>query len=76
MASPAASDASLLRVHSKDLHDHVLQEVAEGFESEIYTDMVVRCGGGEEFPVHRLVLAAVSPYLRMVRDHKVNLPMY
>ena len=63
-------DASLLRVASKDLHDHMLQDVAECLQSRAFTDMVIRCNDGEDRAediwVHRVVLGAVSPYLRMV----------
>ena len=65
-------ETSLLRVASKDLHDHMLQDVAECLQSRAFTDMVIRCKDGdgdnraEDIWVHRVVLGAVSPYLRMV----------
>ena len=55
---------SMLRVHSKDLHEHVASEAGECLESGLYTDLAIRCRGGETLHAHRLVLAAVSPYLR------------
>jgi hypothetical protein len=55
---------SMLRVHSKDLHEHVASEAGECLESGLYTDLAIRCRGGETLYAHRLVLAAVSPYLR------------
>ena len=65
-------ETSLLRVASKDLHDHMLQDVAECLQSRAFTDMVLRCNDGDDHPaediwVHRVVLGAVSPYLRMVK---------
>ena len=63
-------ETSLLRVASKDLHDHMLQDVAECLQSRAFTDMVIRCNDGdraEDIWVHRVVLGAVSPYLRMVK---------
>ena len=65
-------ETSLLRVASKDLHDHMLQDVAECLQSRAFTDMVIRCNDGDDQPaediwVHRVVLGAVSPYLRMVK---------
>ena len=56
----------LLRVHSQDLHDHIAQEVGECLESGLYTDLAIRCAQGQTLHAHRLVLAAVSPYLQMV----------
>ena len=63
----------LLRVHSKDLHEHMLQDVADCLQTRSFADMVIRCndGGGdkeEEIWVHKVVLGAVSPYLRMVNS--------
>ena len=66
-------DDSLLRVASKDLHEHMLQDVADCLRSRAFTDMVIRCNDGddreEDIWVHRVVLGAVSPYLRMVIVH-------
>ena len=59
----------LLRVHSQDLHDHIAQEVGECLESGLYTDLAIRCAQGQTLHAHRLVLAAVSPYLQMVILH-------
>ena len=59
----------LLRVHSKDLHEHVLQDVADCLQTRSFADMVIRCNDDdqeEEIWVHKVVLGAVSPYLRMV----------
>jgi hypothetical protein len=55
---------TMLRVHSKDLHEHVASEAGECLESGLYTDLAIRCRGGQTLHAHRLVLAAVSPYLR------------
>ena len=67
------ADMELLRVHSKDLHDHMLQDVADCLQSRAFADMVIRCNDGgdreEEIWVHKVVLGAVSPYLRMVSVH-------
>ncbi len=57
----------LLRVHSADLHEHIAQEVGECLESGLYTDLAIRCAEGQVLHAHRIVLAAVSPYLQMVR---------
>ena len=68
-------EESFLRVHSQDLHDHMLQDVADCLESRAFTDMVIRCNDGdgeresEDIWVHKVVLGAVSPYLRMVNVH-------
>jgi hypothetical protein len=56
----------LLRVHSQDLHEHIAQEVGECLESGLYTDLAIRCAEGQTLHAHRLVMAAVSPYLQMV----------
>lgn len=57
---------ALLRVHSKDLHEHVAQEVGECLESGLYTDLMIRCKDGQTLHGHRLVLSAVSPFLKWV----------
>ena len=62
----------LLRVHSQDLHEHIAQEVGECLESGLYTDLAIRCAGGQTLHAHRLVMAAVSPYLQMVIIHFRN----
>ena len=54
----------MLRVHSKDLHEHVVSEAGECLESGLYTDLVIRCKDGRIVQAHKLVLAAVSPYIR------------
>lgn len=68
-------DLPLLRVHSKDLHDHMLQDVADCLQSRAFSDMVIRCNDGddreEDIWVHKVVLGAVSPYLRMVIVHRL-----
>jgi len=56
----------LLRVHSQDLHEHIAQEVGECLESGLYTDLAIRCAEGQTLHAHRLVMAAVSPYLQML----------
>jgi len=55
---------SLLRVHSRDLCEHVASEAGECLEKGLYTDLEIRCAEGEVLRAHSLVLAAVSPYLR------------
>ena len=57
----------LLRVHSQDLHEHIAQEVGECLESGAYTDLAIRCAQGQTLHAHKVVMAAVSPYLQMVR---------
>ena len=85
--------ATMLRVHSQDLHEHVASEAGECLDSGLYTDLAIRCGtefnpvslvswnfttkisenhlltrceGGHLIRAHRIVLAAVSPYLRQL----------
>ena len=59
----------LLRVHSQDLHEHIAQEVGECLESGAYTDLAIRCAQGQTLHAHKVVMAAVSPYLQMVRKY-------
>lgn len=56
----------MLRVHSKDLHEHVVAEVAECLTSGVFTDIIIKCKDGEVVHAHSLVLCAVSPYLRQL----------
>ena len=56
----------MLRVHSRDLHDHIVQEAAESLTSGVYTDLGLRSTTGHIIHCHRLVIAAVSPYLKQV----------
>lgn len=56
----------MLRVHSSDLHQHIVEQIAECFESGLYTDLVVRCKDGKMIHAHKLVLSAVSPFLKLV----------
>lgn len=58
--------AAMLRVHSQDLHEHVASEAGECLESGLYTDLALRCHDGHILRAHRIVLAAVSPYLRQL----------
>ena len=100
--------ATMLRVHSQDLHEHVASEAGECLDSGLYTDLAIRCiargliglhtymyttcqhlyslqtslvttempllisslsprcHGGDLLRAHRIVLAAVSPYLRQL----------
>ena len=58
----------LLRVHSQDLHEHIAQEVGECLESGAYTDLAIRCALGQTLHAHKVVLAAVSPYLQWVSE--------
>ena len=59
---------SMLRVHSKDLHEHVVSEAGECLESGLYTDLIIRCKDRKTVHAHKLVLAAVSPYIRSLMD--------
>ena len=36
--------ATMLRVHSQDLHEHVASEAGECLDSGLYTDLAIRCG--------------------------------
>ena len=72
---------SMLRVHSKDLHEHVVSEAGDCLDTGLYTDIVLRCKEGEAVNAHRLVLAAVSPYLRCLMEvadevASIELPEY
>ena len=58
----------LLRVHSDDLPHHIVEQIAECFESGLYTDLVLRCEGGRMVHAHKLVMSAVSPFLKAVSD--------
>ena len=58
----------LLRVHTQDLHEHIAQEVGECLESGAYTDLAIRCAQGQTLHAHKVVLAAVSPYLQWVSE--------
>ena len=60
------SEDELLRIHSRDLPDHIVQEVAECYETGTYADITITCKGGKEIGAHKMVLAAVSPYIKMV----------
>ena len=57
---------TMLRVHSRDLHEHIAQEAGESLVSGMYTDLGIRCMGGHMVQCHRLVMSAVSPYLKQV----------
>ena len=35
--------ATMLRVHSQDLHEHVASEAGECLDSGLYTDLAIRC---------------------------------
>ena len=59
---------TMLRVHSRDLHEHIAQEAGECLQSGLYTDLAIRCGDGSLLHAHRLVMSAVSPYLKQVLD--------
>lgn len=59
----------LLRVHSRDLHEHIAQEIGECLESGLYTDLAIRCDNGDTLHGHKLVLAAVSPYLQHLLEN-------
>ena len=36
--------ATMLRVHSQDLHEHVASEAGECLDSGLYTDLAIRWG--------------------------------
>ena len=59
---------TMLRVHSRDLHEHIAQEAGECLQSGLYTDLAIRCEDGGLLHAHRLVMSAVSPYLKQVLD--------
>ena len=56
----------LLRVHSEDLVHHIAEAVGSSFESGCFSDLSLRCADGKTVHAHRLVMAAVSPYLKEV----------
>ena len=58
----------MLRVHSRDLHEHIAQEAGECLQTGLYTDLAIRCEDGSILQAHRLVMSAVSPYLKQVLD--------
>ena len=70
--STTTTKMDLLRVHSQDLHEHIAQEVGECLESGLYTDLAIRCAEGQTLHAHRLVMAAVSPYLQMVTKFAIT----
>ena len=55
---------TMMRVHSADLHEHVVSEIGDCQSSGLFTDVTIRCREGEVLYAHRAVLAAVSPYLK------------
>ena len=61
---------TMLRVHSQDLHEHIVQEASESLGSGLYTDLGIRCQDGVMVQCHRLVMSAVSPYLKQVELRK------
>ena len=63
---------TMLRVHSRDLHDHIVQEAGESLVSGVYTDLGLRCSGGQVLHCHKLVMSAVSPYLKQVIWRPIN----
>ena len=60
------SMATMLRVHSRDLHEHIAQEAGESLVSGQHTDLGIRCKDGVIVQCHRLVMSAVSPYLKQM----------
>ena len=62
------SMATMLRVHSRDLHEHIAQEAGESLVSGQHTDLGIRCKDGVMVQCHRLVMSAVSPYLKQMLD--------
>ena len=59
-------DQDLLRVHSEDLVHHVAEAVGSSFETSLFADVTLRCGDGKTVRAHKVVLAAVSPFLKEV----------
>jgi len=57
-----------MHVQSKDLYLHIVQEVGECLENGLYTDLILRCGGGATLHAHKLVLSAVSPYVKWLLE--------
>ena len=60
--------ATMLRVHSRDLHEHIAQEAGDSLVSGQHTDLGIRCKEGVMVQCHRLVMSAVSPYLKQMLD--------
>ena len=48
-----------------DAHE-LMKEAGACLKSGVYTDLDIRCKGGEVLRAHRLVLAAVSPFIKQV----------
>ena len=65
-----------MHVQSKDLYLHIVQEVGECLENGLYTDLILRCGGGATLHAHKLVLSAVSPYVKWVSHHLHISPLW
>ena len=59
-------DNTAMHVQSKDLYLHIVQEVGECLENGLYTDLIIRCASGQTLHAHKLVLSAVSPYIKWV----------
>eukprot|EP00096_Caligus_rogercresseyi_P016693 TRINITY_DN950_c0_g1_i2.p1 TRINITY_DN950_c0_g1~~TRINITY_DN950_c0_g1_i2.p1 ORF type:complete len:638 (-),score=199.34 TRINITY_DN950_c0_g1_i2:247-2160(-) len=68
-SSDLGGDPMFLRVHSKDLHEHIAQEVGECLDNGLYTDLIIRCKEGKTLKAHRLVLCAISPYFKLLLSH-------
>ena len=69
------TDSTAMHVQSKDLYLHIVQEVGECLENGLYTDLILRCGGGATLHAHKLVLSAVSPYVKWVSHHLYITPV-
>ena len=46
----------MLRVHSKDLHDHVVVEIGECLSSGLFTDIQVNCKVSIFFLAHKILI--------------------
>ena len=44
---------TMLRVHSRDLHEHIAQEAGESLVSGQHTDLGIRCKDGVMVQCHR-----------------------
>ncbi len=59
-------DDDVFHVHSEDMLEQVADAAASGLHSGLFADLTVRCRGGEHIRAHKIVLAAVSPFIRKV----------
>ena len=52
--------ATMLRVHSQDLHEHVASEAGECLDSGLYTDLAIRYLVRGLFCLHTCILYNIS----------------